>query len=93
MGPTGSGKSSVSLYKYLATALLIQPQFINAATGYNKGVGHSLESCTSEITAVKLSFPELVASDIYFVDTPGFDDTNKSDLDIFKMISEWLNDT
>jgi len=90
MGPTGSGKSSVGLYKYLA-ALLIRPQFINAATGYNRGAGHSLESCTNEITAVKLSLPELVASDICFVDTPGFDNTNMSELDTLEMIAEWLN--
>jgi hypothetical protein len=56
-------------------------------------VGHTLESCTSEISIVRLSLPEIVDSDICFVDTPGFDDTNKSDVDIFKMISGWLIDT
>ncbi|TFK44962.1 P-loop containing nucleoside triphosphate hydrolase protein, partial [Crucibulum laeve] len=77
MGPTGSGKST----------------FINVATEYNTEVGHSLESCTSEIGIIKISYPELSDCDIVFVDTPGFDNTHKSDLDILKMISEWLSAT
>ncbi|TFK44967.1 P-loop containing nucleoside triphosphate hydrolase protein [Crucibulum laeve] len=77
MGPTGSGKST----------------FINVATEHDTGVGHSLESCTSEIGIIKLSYPEWSDCDIVFVDTPGFDDTHKSDLDILKMISEWLSTT
>jgi len=30
---------------------------------------------------------------IVFVDTPGFDDTKRSDSDILKMISDWLEIT
>jgi predicted GTPase len=37
--------------------------------------------------------PEILDCDVCLVDTPGFDDTKKSDVDIFKMISDWLNDT
>ncbi|TFK33827.1 P-loop containing nucleoside triphosphate hydrolase protein [Crucibulum laeve] len=77
MGPTGSGKST----------------FINIATEHDTGVGHSLESYTSEIGIFKLFYPELSDGDIVFVDTPGFDDTHKSDIDILKMISEWLSET
>ncbi|CAA7261004.1 unnamed protein product [Cyclocybe aegerita] len=77
MGPTGSGKSS----------------FINTTTGYRQGVGHTLESCTSDINVVKFSCQPIFPNDIYFVDTPGFDDTNKSDTEIFKLISNWLNKT
>jgi energy-coupling factor transporter ATP-binding protein EcfA2 len=74
MGPTGSGKST----------------FINVATGVDAGVGHELESCTSEIGIIKMVFP---GSNIVFVDTPGFDDTKRSDSDILKMISDWLEIT
>ncbi|KAJ3513213.1 hypothetical protein NLJ89_g3073 [Agrocybe chaxingu] len=77
MGPTGSGKTT----------------FINIATDYDSPVGHGLQSCTSDINVVKLSFPELVSADIYFVDTPGFDATNKSDLEVLGQISDWLNNT
>jgi len=54
-------------------------------------VGHGLATCTTQISVVRLSFPNLVDSDICFVDTPGFDDTNGTDLQILKMISDWLN--
>ncbi|KAI6095453.1 P-loop containing nucleoside triphosphate hydrolase protein [Pisolithus sp. B1] len=53
-----------------------------------KGVGHDLTSCTSEIKATEC---DVEGFSIVLVDTPGFDDTNKSDLDILKMISDWLN--
>jgi predicted GTPase len=56
-------------------------------------VGHTLESCTSEIKIVKLSVPELDDGDVVFVDTPGFDDTHKSDADILKMVADWLKST
>jgi len=63
------------------------------ATGIEGIVGHSLESQTNEISVIKLSFPGIADSDICFVDTPGFDHTRQSDVEIFKMISEWLNNT
>jgi len=53
--------------------------------------GHSLQSFTSEISVFKFQGPTGV--DLYLVDTPGFDDTNKSDLEIFKLISKWLSKT
>jgi len=56
-------------------------------------VGHDLESYTSEIKIVKLSVPELANGAVVFVDTPGFDDTNKSDADILKMVADWLKAT
>jgi hypothetical protein len=31
--------------------------------------------------------------DLVFVDTPGFDDTHKQDVDILKMIADWLKST
>jgi len=65
-------------------------QFISVATGIDAGVGHDLQSCTSEISMIKMSFP---GHNIIFVDTPGFDDTNRSDSDILKMISNWLEIT
>jgi len=55
-------------------------------------VGHGLATCTTQISVVRLSFPNVVDSDICFVDTPGFDDTlDGTDLQILKMISDWLN--
>lgn len=80
MGPTGSGKSS----------------FIGTATRSDVGVGHALQSCTTEINMVKLDFVdsfERTDFDIVFVDTPGFDDTNKTDVEILEMLADWLTKT
>ncbi|KAF7771743.1 hypothetical protein Agabi119p4_6054 [Agaricus bisporus var. burnettii] len=74
MGPTGAGKSS----------------FIAAATGRDFGVGHSLQSHTSQLTAIRVKRGE---NYVVLVDTPGFDDTHLSDYDILKMISDWLRET
>ena len=62
-------------------------KFINIATGVDVGVSHDLDSYTSEIGIIKMSFP---GYNIVFVDTPGLDNTYRSDGDIFKMISDWL---
>ncbi|KAJ3551810.1 hypothetical protein NP233_g13008 [Leucocoprinus birnbaumii] len=74
MGPTASGKSS----------------FISAVGESNYGVGHDLNSCTVEVKAVRVHIPELEDLDVVLVDTPGFDDTYKTDYEILKMISEWM---
>ena len=71
-------------------SFLNSEKFINIATGVDAGIGHGLESCTSEIGIIKMSLP---GSNVVFVDTPGFDDTKRSDSDILKMISDWLEIT
>jgi predicted GTPase len=68
-------------------------QFINAITGFETGVGHDLESYTSSVSNVRLSIPEIAFGDLVFVDTPGFDDTHKKDVDILKMVADWLKST
>ncbi|KAL9709889.1 hypothetical protein Ac2012v2_006946 [Leucoagaricus gongylophorus] len=74
MGPTGTGKST----------------FIQKATDRSWSVGHSLQSHTSEVKAVRVLFSDGIS--LVLVDTPGFDDTNKSDLDILKIIAKWFED-
>ena len=56
-------------------------------------MGHDLESCTSKVGIVRLPLPGLPYGDLVFVDTPGFDDTHKSDVDILKMVADWLKST
>ncbi|KAI6017899.1 hypothetical protein EDC04DRAFT_474657 [Pisolithus marmoratus] len=66
--------------------------FVAKATGGNgdEGVGHSLTSHTSEIKATRCM---IGGSNVVLVDTPGFDDTKKSDLQILESISDWLSKT
>jgi predicted GTPase len=62
------------------------------ASGKEAGVGHDLQSCTSEVKALRVPVPGEDAN-IVLVDTPGFDDTHKSDYEILQLISEWLKQT
>ncbi|KZP27766.1 hypothetical protein FIBSPDRAFT_730450 [Athelia psychrophila] len=77
MGPTGAGKTT----------------FIEHATQQNGGaVGHSLKLETSEIRAVRANRPRDCGS-VTLVDTPGLDDTDRSDIEILVQIADWFGKT
>ncbi|KIM73927.1 hypothetical protein PILCRDRAFT_40139, partial [Piloderma croceum F 1598] len=74
MGPTGAGKST----------------FIDYATRQNsQAIGHGLRSCTEAIRTVRVNHPN-DDRPVVFVDVPGFDNTFKSDVEIFAMIIDWF---
>jgi hypothetical protein len=52
--------------------------------------GSHLESCTTEVRAVRLYNHPVHGDRLVFVDTPGFDNIDKSDLEILQIISNWL---
>jgi predicted GTPase len=63
-------------------------QFINLVSGSNLRVGRGLKSCTN---IVQMAMPfEIDGRSITLIDTPGFDDTTRSDTDILKMIAGFL---
>ncbi|KAF9004032.1 P-loop containing nucleoside triphosphate hydrolase protein [Cyathus striatus] len=65
--------------------------FINLVSGSTLRVGRGLKSCTS---SVQVANPfELDGRNITLIDTPGFDDTTKSDTDILRMIAAFLATT
>ena len=69
---------------------LHSPQFVSAASGYDtKVIGHALRSKTEQVSAIKF-WDQESGQHVVLVDTPGFDDTFKSDLDILNIISKWL---
>ncbi|KAK5083204.1 hypothetical protein LTR05_007088 [Lithohypha guttulata] len=72
MGCTGSGKSS----------------FIELCTGQDAGVGHGLESCTTDVQEYSFVYESRYL--IHLVDTPGFDDTHRSDADVLRDIACWM---
>ncbi|EHL01445.1 P-loop containing nucleoside triphosphate hydrolase [Glarea lozoyensis ATCC 20868] len=61
--------------------------FIHHATGRNVEVGHGQSSCTSKVKCYQI--PQ---TNIYFMDTPGFDDTYTSDAKILEEIATALLD-
>ncbi|KAG2058604.1 hypothetical protein BDR06DRAFT_929414 [Suillus hirtellus] len=65
--------------------------FINEASGSDFPIGRSLESCTSEVQATKPF--KLNGREVTLIDTPGFDDTSRSDTDILAMIGAYLSQT
>ena len=52
-------------------------------------IGHGLRSRTSDIRTVRALHPTQ-GHPIFFVDTPGFDDTDMSDMELLAKIAEWL---
>jgi hypothetical protein len=94
MGPTGTGKSTVrNLISEQIVALHPHDdvlQFIQRAAKLDWGVGHSLHSQTSEVSAVRVEFTDGIC--LVLVDTPGFDDTRKSDLEILATIANWFKE-
>jgi hypothetical protein len=69
--------------------MLQKLQFINLVASAKLGIGKGLFSCTNVVQKAP-SF-ELGGRWITFIDTPGFDDTTKSDTEILKMIALFLS--
>jgi hypothetical protein len=91
MGVTGSGKSTVSTIQKLLSfrsMLIKKTQLVQLLSGADFKIGHGLESCTDKVE-VTPAF-DFEGYKIVLIDTPGFDDTNRSEKDILNEISKWL---
>ncbi|KAI6006753.1 P-loop containing nucleoside triphosphate hydrolase protein [Pisolithus marmoratus] len=65
--------------------------FVGKVSGdTGEGVGHSLTSCTSNIEATRCVIDGF---NVTLVDTPGLNHTNKLEIEVPKMISDWLDIT
>ncbi|EMD32106.1 hypothetical protein CERSUDRAFT_162189 [Gelatoporia subvermispora B] len=65
-------------------------KLVNTISGSHLKVGEGLESCTADIEARTFSFDGQLVT---LVDTPGFDDTTRSQADILKEIQTFLTTT
>ncbi|KAG9186351.1 hypothetical protein G6011_02907 [Alternaria panax] len=72
MGLTGAGKST----------------FISQVTQKSADIGHSLESCTNDVSFRTLQRKN--GQEVYLIDTPGFDDTNLEYAAVFRKIASWI---
>ncbi|KAK2616065.1 hypothetical protein N8I77_002775 [Diaporthe amygdali] len=79
MGVTGAGKST----------------FISHCTSGSQGpspdIGHGVTSRTREVAVYKCDYAP--GTSFYLVDTPGFDDTSRTDKQVLQNITEWLGTT
>lgn len=66
-------------------------QFINMASGSSLRVGDGLRSCTVGVEVSPVF--ELYGRRVVLIDTPGFDDTTRSDTDILKLIAIYMTTT
>ncbi|KZP04218.1 hypothetical protein FIBSPDRAFT_904449 [Athelia psychrophila] len=69
--------------------ILMGPTGAGKSTQNGGSVGHSLQSQSVDIKAVRTKHPDDQGS-VIFVDTPGFDDTNRSDIEILAQIAGWF---
>lgn len=60
-------------------------------SGSDLRIGKSMESCTSDVEIAK-EFT-LDGRKVVLIDTPGFDDTNKSDTEVLRLIAAFLEKT
>ena len=92
MGRSGAGKSSVSTEILVAdeTLILLFFKFINLASNSSLKIGEGLESCTERVEMSEPFQLEPNGRYIRLIDTPGFDDSFKSDADILNTIATFL---
>ncbi|KAL3460002.1 hypothetical protein BJX64DRAFT_290652 [Aspergillus heterothallicus] len=80
MRKTGSGKST----------------FVARCTGNDVSVGHGLYSCTNTIDSYSYTIPpdtrkgHVRPRRIHLIDTPGFNDTNRPDIETLKTLAAYL---
>jgi predicted GTPase len=56
-------------------------------------VGDALNSCTQEVRAFGCLHPDGSGRKVVIVDTPGLNDTERSDRSILETIAQWLEQT
>ncbi len=54
-------------------------------------IGHDLESCTAAVGVYSCAWDSTTT--IYLVDTPGFNDTNRTDTEVLREIAAWLTES
>ncbi|KAF9115032.1 hypothetical protein BGX27_009150 [Mortierella sp. AM989] len=60
---------------------------IREISGQDVEVGHNLESCTQKIQQVRC---QIAGQSVMLLDTPGFDDTNRSDTEVLEDVAGFL---
>ncbi|KAL9636122.1 MAG: hypothetical protein Q9164_003027 [Protoblastenia rupestris] len=77
LGLAGSGKSS----------------FITECTSQDATIGHGLASCTTTVSLYSYDHVDRIGKKckVHLIDTPGFDDLERSDVEILQEVMFWLS--
>jgi len=89
-GPNGLRKEQCNKIPTHPKILFHGVQFIDHITKSTKWSGASLRSVTQEVRAIRMQF---FNANVVLVDTPGFDNTYRSDFTILDLIGNWLKKT
>ena len=69
----------------------ISEQFIDVvANSKEKRASTGLQSYTQDVEAIRIKNHKIYKNRIVLLDTPGFDDTTRSDMEILTLIGDWL---
>ncbi|KAI0444185.1 hypothetical protein F4803DRAFT_512300 [Xylaria telfairii] len=89
VGAAGSRKPNSVFILVMGMTGSGKSSFIADCTGREDAkIGHDLESCTNSVAVFR---EEIHGRDVYLIDTPGFDDTNKEDVEILTTIAHYLS--
>ncbi|KAG9118712.1 hypothetical protein FRC07_006644 [Ceratobasidium sp. 392] len=88
MGPTGAGKSTVRNVLLGSIYRIHTSQFINRVAQSTLAVSTSLLSCTQQVAFVDFELED--GTLVKLVDTPGFNDSLRSDLEVLDEIATAL---
>ncbi|KAL8738936.1 MAG: hypothetical protein Q9181_000348 [Wetmoreana brouardii] len=65
--------------------------FISKASGRTDlNIGYGIESCTKDLSVINCT---IAGRTVSLIDTPGFDDTDRTDVDVLRDISRFLHET
>src|SRR5436853_7638035 len=97
MGPAGSGRSQVGFITILLDPSMstdCSQKIIDTLIGQNSRTGGpGLKFVTNKVFAHRVLGHEKYRDKLVLVDTPAFDNDNKTDKQVLEMISEWLEKT
>ena len=66
-------------------------KFINIATSSDSApIGSDLMSVTRDVAGFRCRHPHRSNQNVVFLDTPGFNDADRSDIDVLTTIIDWL---
>jgi len=87
-GPTSEEPNNALLIAVVGPTGAGKTTFVNLASDSELRVGHALDSCTAEMQLSRLF--TLDGRPVILIDTPGFDDTTKTEVEILQLIAESL---